>query len=82
MLLPVDTSTKWFHDFILERSCEIYFIKGRLIFTGPNSIKNASSPRANMLCILTKNGYKYPRKFGSMTKKGLRLQNQLSLNQF
>ena len=33
MLLPVDTSTKWFHDLILRYSDEIRFIKGRLRFT-------------------------------------------------
>jgi phage N-6-adenine-methyltransferase len=82
MLLPVDTSTRWFHNFILERSCEIYFVLGRLSFSGPNSMKNASSPRANLLCILTKDGYKSKRMFGSMTKKGLPLQNQLTLSQF
>jgi phage N-6-adenine-methyltransferase len=82
MLLPVDTSTGWFHNYILERATEIYFVKGRLKFHGPNSIKNASSPRANMLVILTKDGYRSTRKFGSMTKKGLPLQNQLSLLSF
>jgi len=37
MLLPVDTSTKWFHDLILPHASEIRFIKGRLKFSPYNS---------------------------------------------
>jgi site-specific DNA-methyltransferase (adenine-specific) len=33
MLLPVDTSTKWFHELILPNAKEIRFIKGRLKFS-------------------------------------------------
>ncbi len=43
MLLPVDTSTKWFHDLILTYS-EIKFLKGRIPFNG------SSPPFASMLC--------------------------------
>jgi len=32
MLLPVDTSTSWFHDLILPNADEIRFIRGRLKF--------------------------------------------------
>jgi len=32
MLLPVDTSTSWFHDLILPHADEIRFIRGRLKF--------------------------------------------------
>jgi len=35
MLLPVDTSTSWFHDLILPNATEIRFIRGRLKFS-PN----------------------------------------------
>jgi site-specific DNA-methyltransferase (adenine-specific) len=33
MLLPVDTSTRWFHDLILPYADEIRFIRGRLRFS-------------------------------------------------
>jgi phage N-6-adenine-methyltransferase len=33
MLLPVDTSTRWFHDLILPNAREIRFIRGRLRFS-------------------------------------------------
>ena len=37
MLLPVSTSTKLFHDYILPNKKEIRFIKGRLRFSGYNT---------------------------------------------
>ncbi len=43
LLLPVDTSTKWFHDLILPHA-EIKFLKGRIPFNG------SSPPFASMLC--------------------------------
>lgn len=36
-LLPVSTSTKLFHDFILPNNPEIRFIKGRIAFEGFNT---------------------------------------------
>jgi len=44
-LLPVDTSTKWFHNYILGKA-EIRFIKGRLRFT-----ENKPAPFASMIVI-------------------------------
>lgn len=37
MLLPVSTSTKIFHDYILPNKKEIRFIKGRIKFLGVNT---------------------------------------------
>lgn len=37
MLLPVSTSTKLFHEFILPNAKEIRFIKGRIKFLGINT---------------------------------------------
>jgi len=37
MLLPVSTSTKLFHDWILPNQTEIRFIKGRIKFGGVNT---------------------------------------------
>ena len=37
MLIPVSTSTKLFHDYILPNKTSIEFIKGRLKFAGYNS---------------------------------------------
>ena len=47
-LLPVDTSTRWFHNYILGKA-EIRFIKGRLRFTN-----NKPAPFASMICIFRK----------------------------
>jgi phage N-6-adenine-methyltransferase len=44
-LLPVDTSTKWFHNYIFGQA-EIRFIKGRLKFT-----QNKPAPFASMIVI-------------------------------
>ena len=82
MLLPVDTSRRWFHDYIYERAAEIWFIKGRLVFSGPNSQPKATSPRANCLVILTKDGYKHPTVFGQMGKNGLPFNIQSKLTQY
>lgn len=37
MLLPVSTSTKLFHDYILPNAIDIRFIKGRIKFLGVNT---------------------------------------------
>lgn len=37
LLLPVSTSTKLFHDFILPNATEIQFVKGRVKFLGVNT---------------------------------------------
>jgi len=47
-LLPVDTSTQWFHNYILNKA-EIRFIKGRLRFTD-----NKPAPFSSMICIFRK----------------------------
>jgi site-specific DNA-methyltransferase (adenine-specific) len=38
MLLPVDTSTRWFHDLILTYADEIRFIRGRLRFSQSSKV--------------------------------------------
>jgi len=45
-LLPVDTSTRWFHNYIYGKAEEIRFIKGRLRFTD-----NKPAPFASMIVI-------------------------------
>lgn len=37
MLLPIATSTRYFHDIILPNASELVFIAGRLKFYGPNT---------------------------------------------
>jgi len=37
MLLPVSTSTKIFHDWILPYACDIRFVRGRIAFHGYNT---------------------------------------------
>ena len=44
MLLPVDTSTSWFHD-LVQPNAEIRFLRGRLHFTG------RPAKFASMICI-------------------------------
>jgi site-specific DNA-methyltransferase (adenine-specific) len=46
MLLPVDTSTAWFHDYILP-NCEIRWLRGRLTFHA----RGSPAKFASMLCI-------------------------------
>lgn len=48
-LIPARTDTKWFHEYIYNKS-EIRFIKGRLKF---GDSKN-SAPFPSMICILKK----------------------------
>lgn len=45
MLLPVDTSTGWFLDYVLP-NCEIRFVRGRISFR-----KDSHAAYASMLCI-------------------------------
>lgn len=45
-LLPVSTSSKWFHDFIYQKA-EIRFIKGRVKFVGANH----TAPFSSMIVI-------------------------------
>lgn len=47
MLLPARTDTKWFHDYIYNKS-EIRFLKGRLKFSN----SKASAPFPSMIVIL------------------------------
>ena len=55
MLLPVSTSTKIFHDYILPNKKEIRFIKRRLKFSGYNSkgefVDNKCGMHDSMLII-------------------------------
>tara|TARA_R110001592_G_scaffold225190_1_gene480957 strand:+ start:740 stop:1153 length:414 start_codon:yes stop_codon:yes gene_type:complete len=55
MLLPVSTSTKIFHDFILPNKKEIRFIRRRLKFSGYNSksefVDNKCGMHDSMLII-------------------------------
>jgi site-specific DNA-methyltransferase (adenine-specific) len=48
MLLPVSTSTKLFHEWILPNQTEIRFIKGRLKFSGINTKGEIVSDKAGM----------------------------------
>ena len=57
MLLPVSTSSKTFHEFILPH-CEIRFVKGRIKFKGYNNngdlIKDKDAMHDSMICIFHK----------------------------
>jgi len=54
MLLPVSTSTKIFHEIILQH-CEIRFLKGRVKFEGINTfgqvVSNKCGMHDSMVCI-------------------------------
>jgi hypothetical protein len=45
MLLPVSTSTKLFHDYILPNATEIRFVKGRLKFSTLDQDGNIYTPK-------------------------------------
>ena len=55
MLLPVSTSTKLFHDYILPNAKEIRFIKGRIKFIGINTkgefVNNKAPMHDSMIVI-------------------------------
>jgi len=48
MLLPVSTSTKLFHDYILPNKKEIRFLRGRVKFKGINSLGEAVDNKVGM----------------------------------
>lgn len=50
MLLPARTDTRWFHDYILNKS-EIRFVRGRLKFGNSNN----SAPFPSMVVIYNGN---------------------------
>jgi phage N-6-adenine-methyltransferase len=56
LLLPVSTSTKLFHDFILPNKKEIRFIKGRIKFIGFNTfgekVTNKCGMHDSMIVVL------------------------------
>jgi len=82
-LLHLDSSTKWFHNCVLERAAEIYFVKGRLNFTGPYSLNKGVSPRSSVLIVFTKKAFKsHTRIFCGIDKKGRIIRNQMSLCEF
>lgn len=55
LLIPVSTSTKIFHDYILPNQNEIRFVKGRIKFIGVNtfgeSVSNKSGMHDSMIVI-------------------------------
>jgi len=55
MLLPVSTSTKLFHEYILPNKKEIMFIRGRIKFAGINTkgefVNNKSPMHDSMIVI-------------------------------
>jgi hypothetical protein len=55
MLLPVSTSTKLFHEWILPNAKEIIFVKGRIKFEGYNSkgefVKDKTGMHDSMVSI-------------------------------
>jgi len=51
MLLPADTSTKWFHQYCMKAS-EIVFLEGRITFHNPNGTRMTGTPQfGNMLVV-------------------------------
>lgn len=55
MLLPVSTSTKLFHDYILPNAKEIRFLRGRVKFEGVNTfgelVKNKCGMHDSMVVV-------------------------------
>ena len=58
LLLPVSTSTKLFHEYILPNKKEIRFIKGRVKFVGYNTfgqrVTNIAGMHDSMIVIFKK----------------------------
>ena len=59
LLLPVSTSTKLFHDYILPNKKEIRFIKGRVKFIGYNTfgekVTDKTGMHDSMIVVLKQN---------------------------
>ncbi len=54
-LVFANTDTKWFHDYIYNKSnVEIRFLKGRLKFLDENGKLQNSAMRPSMICIFRK----------------------------
>lgn len=65
MLIPARTDTKWFHDYIYNKSnVQIRFLKGRLKFSGANN----SAPFPSMIVI-----------FNPLKKKDINVKEIVSL---
>jgi len=60
MLLPVSTSTKLFHDFILPNMTDLWFLKGRVSFIGFNTkgekVVNGKGMHDSMIVIFDGTG--------------------------
>ena len=58
MLLPVSTSTKLFHDYILPNAQDIRFVRGRIKFRGVNTfgeyVDNKTPMHDSMIVIFNK----------------------------
>jgi len=50
LLLPANTSAKWFHDFAVGK-CQVFLVKGRLAFD--NTVSTA--PFSSVLCVFDPN---------------------------
>ena len=77
MLLPVSTSTKLFHNYILPNATEIRFISGRIKFLGVNTkgeyVTNKSPMHDSMIVIFKKqNLWTILKKFSGQTYKNIR----------
>jgi len=80
MLLHLDTSTRWFHDVVLERAAGIYFVKRRLKFDGPHIVDGACSPRASALIHFTHSAFRMiDRVFVGIDTSGNIIQPQTQL---
>jgi len=80
MLLHLDTSTRWFHDVVLERAAAIYFVKARIRFEGPLVQKDGSSPRPSALIHFTRNAFRViDRVFCGIDTAGKLIQPQTRL---
>lgn len=59
MLLPVSTSTRLFHEYILPNAKEIRFVKGRIKFIGTNTkgvmVDNKSPMHDSMIVVFNRN---------------------------
>ena len=54
LLIYAKTDTKWWHRFIEDRA-EVHFIKGRIEFIKPNSLKRNAAPYPSCWVIYRKN---------------------------
>lgn len=58
LLLPVRTSSTWFHDIAIKHASHIIFLKGRIKFQGPNTNGTTAAAFDSVVVVLKRHNKK------------------------